>query len=140
MKNQNGFSSKEFLMVIVVLAILCILAIPPFFALQSSRRRSDMENKVRTLQEKITSVPQTTPRLASLDTNPIQSPCLTCFETIEQESTNNPLWFKFSDTVYLYSTNGNHERVTDYQEPGDFKLQFDPEKLSLTLEEIRIVP
>ena len=44
MFNQKGFTIKELLMVFVVIAILCLAAIPPFFALQS-RRKTEMKKK-----------------------------------------------------------------------------------------------
>lgn len=50
MLSQKGFTIKELLMVFVVIAILCLAAIPPFFALQKSRREAEIKKAATELQ------------------------------------------------------------------------------------------
>jgi Tfp pilus assembly protein FimT len=50
MFNQKGFTIKELLMVFVVIAILCLAAIPPFFMLQQSRREANIKKTTNELQ------------------------------------------------------------------------------------------
>lgn len=141
MLNQKGFTIKELLMVFVVIAILCLAAIPPFFALQQSRRRTEMEKTATELRlslEEIKKKGATLPQI--LDDNPDQSSCLNCFSALLIEGLNNPLWYKFAPTVYLYSTNGNHDAPTDYQEPGDFKIEYDATKGDFSVTEILPAP
>lgn len=136
--NSAGFTVKELAMVVVVITILCLLSIPPFFALQNSHRRTEMEKTVMALDAKIAALKKDgAPLPPAFDANPLQSPCLECFTALSDDGTNNPLWYKFAGNVYLYSVNGNHGSVTDYQEPGDFKLEYDFQKGELKLEEIR---
>lgn len=138
LKNSRGFTAKELVMVIVVIAILCLLSVPPFFALQNSHRRTEMEKTIMELNGKIAALKKdSSPLPLSFDANPLQSPCLKCFESFIKTNGNNPLWYKFSGNIYLYSVNGNHGTVTDYQEPGDFKVEYDLEKGELKVEEIR---
>lgn len=138
MKNNLGFSSKEFLMVIVVITILCLGAIPPFFALQNSRHKTEMQTVVQVVQTQLQSLKnKNTPFPEFLDGNPIQSPCLNCFSAVGKEPLNNPLWYKFAPTIYLFSTNGNHHVVTDYQESGDYKIEYNREKGTLKIDEMR---
>ena len=137
-KDNRGFTTKEFVMVIAVITLLCVLAIPPFFAMQNSRRRTEMETTLRVLQTQLQNYKRSSePMPATLDSNPIQSPCLDCFKNLGNNSLNNPLWYKFSETTYLYSSNGNHTVVTDYQEPGDYKIEYDSSNGELKIEEIK---
>ena len=138
MTDQKGFTSKEFIMVIVVMGLLCVLAIPPFYALQNARRRTDMESILATIETKLEKLKEEgLPIPTRLDDNPLQSPCLTCFEGILPEGQSAPLWYKFAENVYLYSVNGDHETVTDYQQSGNFKVEYDTVNGKLSVEEIR---
>lgn len=137
-KNAAGFTTKELAMVIVVIAILCILSIPPFFALQNAHRRTEMEKTVMALSDKLNALKKDAiPLPLVFDANPLQSPCLSCFTVVEGLDGNNPLWYKFAGNVYLYSVNGNHGTVTDYQESGDFKMEYDFQSGALKVDEIR---
>ena len=138
MKNHSGFSTKEFLMVIVVITILCLAAIPPFFALQSSRHKTEMQTVVQVVQTQLQNLKNTGAAFpTALDANPVQSPCLNCFSGIGKDALNNPLWYKFTATTYLFSTNGNHNVVTDYQESGDYKIEYDSGNGTLKIAEMK---
>lgn len=135
--SSHGFTNKELVMVIVVLAILCLLAVPPFYALQNAHRRTGMEKTVMALETALKNGVDRDALPAALDANPVQSPCLTCFDGVLNSGVADPLWYKFTDNVYLFSTDGNHGAETDYQETGDFKITYDALKGSVLAEEIR---
>lgn len=44
--NQKGFTSKELIMVIVVIGILCFAAIPQFFAMQNKRYDPEIKKAI----------------------------------------------------------------------------------------------
>lgn len=46
--NQKGFTSKELIMVVVVIGILCFAAIPQFFAMQTLRRDHEIKKTIET--------------------------------------------------------------------------------------------
>lgn len=129
MKNL-GFTIKELLMVIVVIGILCLAAIPQYFAMQNTRRHTEMEKIVKKVQAAIfqgkkTHEDQNTTFPSALDREPINRKCLNCFSLILNKGVKNPLWFKISETEYLYSRNGNTNTIEDYKESGDFKITYD---------------
>lgn len=136
--NSSGFTTKELAAVIAAIGLMCLMSIPPYYALQNAHRRNEMEKTVEALNEKITALKtDSIPLPLSFDANPLQSPCLSCFMKFIETDGNNPLWYKFAANVYLYSVNGNHGSVTDYQEPGDYKIEYDVLKGELRSEEIR---
>lgn len=135
--SSQGFTNKELVMVIVVIAILCLLAIPPFYALQKAHRRTGMEKTIMALESALKGNVDRNALPAVLDANPVQSSCLTCFDGVLKSGVGDPLWYKFAENVYLFSTDGNHGDETDYQEAGDFKMTYDALKGSVFAEEIR---
>lgn len=52
--NQSGFTSKELIMVVAVIAILCLAAIPQFFAMQNMRRENELKKITETPQTQVT--------------------------------------------------------------------------------------
>jgi type II secretory pathway pseudopilin PulG len=129
---QSGFTTPELLMVIVVIALLCIAAIPQFFSMQNARRETEMQKVVAVVQAGITreqarniaangdkSFP------ATLDEQPTSKPCQICFNKILAKPVDLPEWYKVSNTEYLFSRNGNHAELADYQENGDYRISYD---------------
>lgn len=141
-KNTNtGFSIKELIMVMVVIGILCIAAIPQFYAMQNSRRQTQMEIIVRQVQSGIFKIKTADKELSVpipeiLDNEPINQTCQNCFSLILEEGIENNLWYKLSATEYLYSRNGNFESADDYKESGDFKISYDKETGTLLATQI----
>jgi type II secretory pathway pseudopilin PulG len=46
--NQKGFTSKELVMAVAVIGILCLAAIPQFFAMQNLRRDHKIKKTIET--------------------------------------------------------------------------------------------
>lgn len=52
--NQRGFTSKELVMVVAVIGILCLAAIPQFFAMQNMRHENELKKTTETPQTQVT--------------------------------------------------------------------------------------
>lgn len=128
-------------MVTVVIGILCGAAIPQYYAIQNSRRQRLMEETIRDVQAAIFKLKTAGADLeesfpSSLDHEPAGQACQNCFSLVLEKGIKDPLWFKASDTEYLFSRNGNHERPADYRESGDFKIIYDRTTETLTAQKI----
>lgn len=128
-KNQMGFTIKELLMVLVVIGLLCVAVIPQFFSMQNSRRRSEMEKVISVLQNILVENSKNTNQTnfpQSLDTQKSQTFCTSCFDVLLKKGISSKLWYKVSDTEYLFSVNGNHENQQAFHEEGDVKIIYQP--------------
>ncbi len=131
--NNQGFTLKELLMVIVVIGILCGAAIPQFYSLQRSRRQTEMEKVVGIVQAGVVRDGKATGAgdnkqvtfPEKLDNEPMGKVCHNCFGLILDKGVESPLWYKRSDSEYLYSRNGNSGDEKNYLESGDFKVIYD---------------
>lgn len=128
---SSGFSTKEFLMVLIVLGILCFAAIPQFNYLQSAKRQSDFDQSFTALRSRLEDEkkqPKSEEQLPfplTLDTQTDDSKCTQCFESMQINVANQDLWYKKSSNEYFYSKNGNNELSSDFMESGDIKLTYD---------------
>ena len=130
-------------MVMVIILLLCLAAIPQFFALQHKNREKKMEKTIavvqagiaewhfRKLKENLDAYPPI------LDANPANSRCGICFGEVMDKPLQNDLWFKKSDTEYSFFRNGNGEKPEDYREKHDFRITYDPALGSFTATQIQ---
>ena len=127
LRSQSGFTLSEFLMVVGVITILCVLAIPQFYALQAARRQAEMEKSVSLLRTAIAHEIKKA-ALSVLDDQPA-GPCITCFDKVLAKPVNHPLWFKLAANQYAFSLNGNSgSSATTFTEKDDIKIVYDPDK------------
>lgn len=135
--SEKGFTLKELILVLFAMTMLCLAAIPPYYALQHSQNRMKMRQTVFQIQSELKKLYSNYHKYPlHLDENPVQTSCLNCFSKVLEKEINNPQWYKFSENTYLYSTNRNHFTVTDYQEKGDFKITYNPETGKIIATEI----
>lgn len=146
--SSKGFTGREFLIVMSVIFLLCVVSVPAFYALQRATRVHNMNQIVLSVQRELPHLATTiyenlpspvTTYPESLDHQPSQRRCFTCFNKVLKKGINNVFWFKLSDTEYLFSTNGNSGDVSRYQEKGDYRIQYRccGESSTVEVEEIR---
>lgn len=129
LKNQSGFTIKELLMTFVVIGILCVLAIPPYYMMQESRAVTRMEHvlqKVRVQLSAIYNSKGTFPE--TLDDDKTSAICQSCFSFVKADAMNQKLWFKKSKNVYYFSPNGAGEAEADFLEKGDYRITYFPKE------------
>ena len=116
-------------MVLVIIGILCFAAIPGYNYLQDSKRHSDMEltlQKIRVSLMKKSQVNGSTELSFPnrLDEEPSNQVCKNCFSLILEKGVNNSLWYKVSETEYLFSKNGEPKSAKEYRNPGNFRVKY----------------
>ena len=107
-------------MVIIVLAILCFGAIFPFKSLQKSQRRAYFNLTIAEIQQNLQNH-QSAP-LQTLDNNPENAFCESCFSEALKESIKNKLWFKIDNKTYRFSIHGEPQTDTEA-----FVVTYDPQ-------------
>ena len=124
--NNKAFSTKELLMVLVVIGILCYAAVPQFFALQRSKRQTDMEKTIVqvniALKEKGEEMP------TFLDSEPTRKSCQNCFNAILEKGIKNDFWYKYSENEYYFSKTGKTGTLQAFQDEGNFKVIYNREQ------------
>ncbi|EKD42728.1 MAG: hypothetical protein ACD_73C00040G0002 [uncultured bacterium] len=131
--NQKGMSITELVVVLGIIMGMTLASIPAYHYLRNLSRKHEFLETVKMLENGLSSIKvkqilhdQQNIAQASLDNNPSQFPCDSCFHAVLDKGINNPLWFKKDNTTYYYSTNGNHSLVeSTYIEKGDYQLSYD---------------
>lgn len=127
--NENGFTGKEFMMVIVVIAVLCLAAIPQFYSMQKSKREADLAKLVTLVEEGLRKKQSDDPLLtfpAELDGAEVGKPCENCFSTALEKPLKSSLWFKAAPLEYYYSLDGDSGSTDSYKEVGDYHVTYNP--------------
>lgn len=137
--NQKGFSIKELLFAVVGIGILCTLAIPKYYSLHHVREKAKVKKVIMTVQSAVqksikdATKPHTSYLVSvtnlfptQLDEEESNQMCKNCFSDFLDKGLSDPLWYKVSDLEYLYSVNGNHTARSDFEEPGDLKIKYNP--------------
>lgn len=133
MKTNSGMTIKELVVVIFLMTTMTVGAIPLFYWLKTQSREREFHEFAEVLKSGIAAwhyksmVAQNTDAYpAFLDINPIEQKCENCFQFILPHKLSDHLWYKKGPTEYLYSTNGNHTKITDFSESGDFQITYTP--------------
>ena len=124
--SKSGFSGKELLFALGSISLLCILSVPTFFHLQTRHRESDLKLTIEQIENHLKSN-----EFQNLDSSQANQPCETCFTELQEAPTRQTLWYKVSNTIYLFSLNGNQGQKAFYEEKGDFKIEVLPEEKRL---------
>lgn len=122
----KGFTTKELLMVLAVITLLCLIVIPPYYSLKSARRKARFERFVTQMNQKLSE--QEDP-IQELDQNPNQSLCTSCFSNLVKNGINNSQWFKKDKDTYLFSVCNLDEKSAE--ENADYSVKFDSQKQSI---------
>jgi len=122
--NQNGVSTKELLITLVVMGFLCVCAILPYRLLQKERGKNIMHKVVQMVELKLKIHKNETDMLPqTLDDNPFQAVCESCFLGVLNQKIKQEYWYKKSPTTYLfYSAEFNTNPLVD----ADFTIEYNP--------------
>lgn len=134
--SKKGFTIKELLMVIVVIGILCGMAIPSYYHLQTQRLSSEIQKTVTLLQTSLDSIVKQSAAQSFqnkvlpefLDSEPINQPCLNCFSQILKHGVSDKNWVKSGDREYFYTSRSISKDSAVSPAKGDFRLIYDNNK------------
>ena len=120
--NTKAFTSKEFLMVIVIIGVLCAASIPAYYSLRAASERQ----KASIWSTKITTFLKNAPsQTTQLDTNKDLSLCVKCFESVSLPGLLDTRWFKVNTSTYLIGTESSGQNLESFEKAGNLKLDID---------------
>jgi Tfp pilus assembly protein FimT len=121
LKNIKGFTSKELIVVLIIISALCLMSIPAFYHLQEDAHLKRVEKTVDRL-EKALSKQQDKP--VSLDNSPDKKFCQDCFHNVFRIGLTDKGWFKVSSHEYLYSPSGTMKYDEAIKHPHQFRVYY----------------
>ena len=101
--NQRGATTKEMVVTITVMAVLCLAAVLPYSLLQPWRAQRQIDRWIQAADFKLRQYKQTNGVFPEvLDDNPAGTACQTCFSKLALENFDQTFWRK-SESGYSYS-------------------------------------
>lgn len=123
-----GFSIKELIMTLVVIGILGVIAIPPYFSLQETRRVTRMQRLVKQLNVSVNVIKNSDGAYPkTLDNASNGEFCKACFvNLVPRLKVDQSEWYKVSDTEYLFFLDGFDAKKANFELKGDYRITYDP--------------